>query len=131
MDGTFNIVPRVYGDGQMFSLHANYNGMTLPIFYSLMKTKERAQYRRIFEEIRRSFPEFDPQKVMLDLELMSRDALKDVFPRSSVSLCFYHFQEAHYSWLCQHGMKTRYSTDESFRQFIHMHGALAFLPPTP
>ena len=46
MDGTFRVVPKLFG--QLYSLHAEFLGEIMPVCYFLLPSKETETYVRMF-----------------------------------------------------------------------------------
>lgn len=131
MDGTFSKAPKIYNDGianhgQLLTIQAKHNGILIPVFYILMKSKTVTQYERVFD-ILSGLELFAPTSIMSDLETALMSAIQRKFDCTH-SLCYYHFQESLYSWIQSHQMQMRYNNDDAFRKFIHKFGVLAFLP---
>ena len=132
MDGTFSKCPKVYNDGrhnngQLLTIAARIRGFTLPVFYCLMKQRTSAAYVEVFQAILQRV-NLAPLSFMTDLELAMSRAISEIFPNCEHTLCYYHFQESLYSWICSNGLKTRYLNDVRARKFLHKFGCLAFLP---
>lgn len=135
MDGTFSFAPKCYNNGkdnlsgQVYSIHARKGILLVPCFYILMAKKTKVEYNRIFAAIQ-SLVELEVEKVMLDLELGAIASITESFPGACISLCYYHFQESLFSWVSENNMKSRYLNSQPFRNLVHLHGALAFVPAT-
>ena len=57
IDGTFSKAPKCYNDsannhGQLYSIHALVNGISIPVYYALLKTKRQVDYSRLFTFLR-------------------------------------------------------------------------------
>lgn len=134
MDGTFEFAPKCYYNGttnttgQVYTIQGRKDEVVVPLAYVLMNKRTTSEYRRVLDVIQEKL-QLNVEKVMLDLELGAISAVGAKYPNAQISLCYYHFQESLYSWLCQHGMKIRYSNDDEFRFCIHLHSAIAFAAP--
>ena len=132
MDGTFSKAPKIYNNGstnngQFYTIQARINRKLVPIFYILMKIRTQQEYRRLLLKLV-EMTGLNISNAMLDMELACLNALKSIFPRCTITLCYYHFQEAIYSWIKAHGMVNRYSNEDQFRKFLHMTACIAFIP---
>lgn len=92
-DGTFDGCPNpirvyvIYGD--MGSTEVSTN--VAPLFYILLKNKERKTYVKVFELIKQAFPEWRPSKFTFDYEMGAINAAANVFPGIKINGCNIHF----------------------------------------
>lgn len=65
----------------------DYLGRPISLFSVIMTSKKHSLYRKVFEKIRRKFPDFVPPNLMTDFEWGNRKALKSTFKTSRVWGC--------------------------------------------
>jgi hypothetical protein len=58
MDGTFSVVPRLYG--QLFTIHAFDDTTLLPLVYVLMANKTTALYTSVFQDLKAQCQQVGP-----------------------------------------------------------------------
>ena len=133
MDGNFSKAPKCYNNGttnhgQLYSIHAERNGISVPIFYVLMKQRTQNEYTRLFQFLITTG--FNPRFIITDMEMAVINAVSAVFPDAAHTLCYYHLQESLYSWIKTNGMAPRYndSNSSAFRKLVNKFSALAFVP---
>lgn len=90
-DGTFKCVPRLFL--QLYSIHALYHNVLVPVLYALMPNKQEATYKTILQKVKDLHPPVNPSRVVVDFELAAINALKSVFPAAEVSGCFFHLSQ--------------------------------------
>lgn len=101
----------------------------MPLAYALCKGKTTGTYRTIFEQMKAIRPGLNPTQITMDFELAAINAAKMVFPTARVQTCYFHFTQSIIRNMGQHGLKTKYQSDNTFAQEIRQLIALAFLPP--
>ncbi|CAF4804749.1 unnamed protein product, partial [Rotaria sp. Silwood2] len=92
--------------------------------------KKQRLYKTMLEEIKKLAPHFDPLNLMIDFERASMNAIKNLFPTSNLSGCFFHLCQNVYRAVTRFGLKTLYGENENFAQQTRSLPALAFLPTT-
>ena len=103
------MVPELYF--QLHTVHVTYLNHILPAVYVLLpgcypsniyffKTcfllhmhfsgKKQGLYKTMLQEIKNLAPSFDPRNVMVDFERASMNAIKNLFPITTLHGCFFH-----------------------------------------
>ena len=90
-DATFKTAPKHFY--QVLNICADILGNLAPLFCVLMTRKVHPMYVRLFEDIRDSFPQINPQEAMSDFEWGLMSAIHKVFPRADLAGCNYHSGE--------------------------------------
>ena len=113
MDGTFRVVPTMFL--QLYTIHASYKGMMMPLIYFLFPDKEKSTYIRMFRLIRdhassRGFV-FQPPKFHLDFEASAIMAIKETFPEAVMKGCNFHHNQALYRKVQRLGLTKAYEDD--------------------
>lgn len=94
-DGTFKACPRVYNtnntNGQLWTIHGYKNGVQVPIFFCLMRSRTVLMYKKVLEKtlVQNSII---PQKFMVDFEKNEINAIRDIFQECRITGCYFHFQ---------------------------------------
>ena len=70
-----------------------------------------------------------PKLALIDLEEDEMQAFRLSFPGIELKCCFFQLRQAQVKWIFQHGYKTLYHNNASFRHWYRMIGALALIPP--
>lgn len=77
-DGTFKISPKIFK--QIYTINIVWNGVTLPMSYSLLPNKQTESYLKMFRQIAEKLePEDYPTHFSHDFELAPINAFKEVF----------------------------------------------------
>ena len=118
MDGTFRVVPTMFL--QLYSVHASYKGVMMPLIYFLLPDKEKDTYKRMSRLIRdyassRGFV-FQPLKFHLDYEASAIMAIKETFPGAEMKVCNFHHNQALYRKVQRLGLKKAYEDDLTVRR---------------
>lgn len=95
-DGTFRCVPKPFY--QLFSVHADLGStqrttFVVPVAYGLLPNKNEATYSRFFKLLRDKLG-FNPAVYKCDYEQAQINGIKNAFPETKISGCFYHFNKA-------------------------------------
>ena len=97
-DGTFSLAPKCYNNGttnrtgQLYTLHAIYGGIQVPVVYALMARRTQAEYERLFVKIQDIIDGINIERFMMDMEKAARNAIVEIFQNPEISYCYYHFQ---------------------------------------
>ena len=89
--------------------------------------KKQGLYKTILQEIKNLAPNFDPPNVIVDFERANMNAIKNLFPTTTLHGCFFHLCQNIYRSVTQNNLKTLCGENEKFSQ-IRTLPALAFLP---
>nr|XP_042912364.1 uncharacterized protein LOC122272586 [Parasteatoda tepidariorum] len=96
LDGTFKVTPKIFK--QLYTLHGDYMGQIFPMAFCLLGGKTFALYKRLFELVKSAAWSHNyllaPNFAMVDFELASIKALKEVFPSIEVKGCYFHFVQS-------------------------------------
>lgn len=79
-------------DTFMFCIFFQHEPQILPVFYILSTSKSAACYKDIFEFIERIF-QLNPKQFMTDFECGLRKAIKEVYPKSVLHGCWFHYRK--------------------------------------
>ena len=90
--------------------------------------KKQGLYKTMLQEIKNLASNFDQPNVMVDFERASMNAIKNLFPTTTLHGCFFHLCQNVYRSVTQNGLKTLYGENEKFSQQIQTLPALTFLP---
>ena len=130
-DGTFSVTPPFFA--QLYTIHADVNGLIVPTAYALLPNKTQDTYRRMFASIQSAIQakglQVHQEFWRCDFEKAVMNAVGAEFSDVAVEGCFFHFAQANWKQLNAMGCRKRYSEDSSFATDCRMHTAIAFLPP--
>lgn len=125
-DGTFKVAPQQFH--QLFVIHAIKQGVTYPAVFCLMENRTQETYTKIFQEVKRALPGWEPENAMGDFELASSRALSAAFPRIQITGCLFHLSQSVFRKAVDLGLRVRYINDENIRAHVRFLPALAFVP---
>lgn len=106
----------------------------LPLVYALMTSKRQEHYAKVFETVRSAARRFRvtafPSVVMSDFEMSILNAVRALFPDSTVRACFFHLGQSMYRKVQSLGLQEAYNDpqDRSVKEAVHSMLALAFVP---
>lgn len=93
MDATFKIVP-ISCFTQILIIHAQYNNKIYPMIYVLMSRKSQDCYTAVFKYINEKIFFLRCRTFITDFERAMRNALRNTYPESSLTSCWFHFCQA-------------------------------------
>ena len=115
-DGTFKAAPELFT--QLYTIHGQNSGYTVPCVYALLPNKRKESYVRQW-----SFESF-----LSDYEQGAYNAVLDVFPGIREKGCLFHLCKRLDFQVKRLGFMTKYQTDDNFKLRVKMLSALAFVP---
>lgn len=131
IDGTFRTAPHPYV--QFLTIHGLYLGHVIPLVFCLLTGKTIGQYRQILQflksEVRRiTHHRLRPRRIVLDFEQALMTALETELPTSTLSGCYFHFNQSLWRHLQQVGLATHYRHDRRLQLAVRKVMAIGFLP---
>ena len=131
MDGTFKSTPALFD--QLYTIHGRVRGITVPLVYCLLPSRERDTYQRMMELLKREAANLNlvlqPQIVQIDFEAATLAAIRLCFPNSRIRGCLFHYGQAIWRKTQSLGLAARYKEDPAFNRFVRRALGLPFLPP--
>lgn len=127
MDGTFKALPNHLKFCQLYIISAIVKGRCYPLAYILMERRDYYSYMLIFDEIKKLIPSMNVVNCMSDYEAATRKALKEQFPNSRISGCFFHYVQGINKAAKRFGLKNK-KDNGKFEDTINKVCALALLP---
>ena len=143
VDGTFKCAPSIFF--QLFAImgaisHVDRKGKlqttALPLVYSLLESKEKISYQKVFEITISSVRNLNiqvnmPSTIMTDYEQSIILAAKEVIGEENIKCCLFHLCQNIYRHIQSEGLQARYRdpNDRTIKVASHMICALAFIPP--
>ena len=124
-DGTFKVVPEVFF--QLYTIHGDLGGLTLPCVYILLLNKEETTYDAAFQKLFELEPGLNPMSIMIDFEKVAINALENNFI-SVINGCFFHLSQKLYRKVQAEGLSRNYQEIPEFALKIKMLPILAFIP---
>ena len=124
-DGTFRVVPDPFT--QLYTIHAEKDGVIFPCIYALLPNKTEATYDRLFKKLLEIEPLLNPLRIMVDSEKAASNALEENFI-SVITGCFFHLSQNIFRHVQEQGLAVRYQEDNDFAISIKMLASLAFVP---
>lgn len=100
-DGTFSVAPSLFT--QLFTIHGMYEDVALPFVYALLPDKAQTSYTKVLQVVKEKAAEYnitmpEPETLVSDFELAIVNAVKAVFPHSTIRLCFFHLGQSVYRY---------------------------------
>ncbi len=134
-DGTFKTVPRPFQDGQIYIVFAQLpTGELLPCLFSLLPDKSSISYRRMWGALHQELSsagaiQFEgPGSIGMDFEVAPATEMKNFFPATKISGCFFHWRKALIDQIGKKGCKTFYNTSIDFQDLVGKCVAMALVP---
>ena len=91
-DGTFKAAPKLWT--QLYTIHGQKNGYTVPCVFALLPDKRKESYTRLFRQIKSwldvAGQQWDFDSFLSDYEQGAFLAVTDVFPGVGNDGCFFH-----------------------------------------
>ena len=131
-DGTFEMAPDCCY--QLYTLHGYNRGEGMPLVWALLPNKSKRTYVELFTCIRNAFAEkFNDSArrrlFLTDFEIAAIDAVKEVFPESSIKGCTFHFRQALMRRVADLGLRPEYSSENTVvKDWIRQIMGLTLLP---
>lgn len=131
VDGTFKSCCPLFD--QLYTLHVDLGSteqstVVVPAAFALLPDRKESTYRSLFQLIRQCVPQFSPKKIHIDYEKAAINAIKEMFPETTIKGCNFHFNQALWRKVQELGLATLYRDNEDIRNHIRMCAALAYLP---
>ena len=128
--GTFKAAPKLWT--QLYTIHGQKNGFTVPCVFALLPDKRKETYTRLFRQLKSWLSEFsttwDFESYLSDFEKGAYLAAKDVFTGIREEGCFFHMAKRLDLHVKQLGLMPKYQIDMGFRTRVKCLAALAFIP---
>lgn len=124
-DGTFKSVPHEFY--QLYTIHIDFIGATLPIIYILMKDKAEETYLRAFQLILKN-NKFLVEYIIMDYEMAPKNALQLLFKNVTFFGCNFHFSQIIWRKIQAFDLVSQYLNDSIFNEFIRSLLSLSFIP---
>ena len=129
-DGTFKAAPKLWT--QLYTIHGQKNGFTIPCVFALLPNKRKETYTRFFLQIK-TWLEVDNQpwdfdSFLSDYEQGAYLAMTDIFPGVGNDGCFFHLSKRLDVHVKQLGLMVKYTEDLEFHVRVKKLAALAFIP---
>ena len=94
-DGTFKAAPKLWT--QLYTIHGQKNGFTVPCVFALLPNKLKRSYRRLFNQIRTwidvTHQRWNFDVFLSDFEQGAYTAVAEVFPGVGNDGCFFHLSK--------------------------------------
>ena len=68
------------------------SGKVFPAAFSLLPSKSKVTYKKLWAEINKAVSNFSPDTLVLDMEPASANAFINVFGQVEISYCFFHWR---------------------------------------
>lgn len=115
MDGTFLYCVKFFK--QLFTIHATENVHYIPLVFFLLSNKSTKAYISLFEILIEQCKIFNfdlnPEIIVADVEVAIQNAVKCVFPKSSIRLCRFHVTQAWWRKIQELGLTKDYKDSKS------------------
>ena len=129
-DGTFKAAPKLWT--QLYTLHGQKNGYTVPCVYALLPNKRKETYIRIFRQVKSWVGVGNRQWIfetfLSDYEQGAFKAMLEVFPGIGEEGCFFHLCKRLDFQVKELGLMPKYRQDDAFKLRVKKLAALVFIP---
>lgn len=137
-DGTFKACPGMFK--QIFTIHGSIsrgvnNNICVPLVYVLMTNQTEDDYKTVLNEFNNfaikyniNFESNKELEIITEFEKDSINAINDVFPFVTHSVCFFHICQNIWRHIQKEGLSIKYMADPEFNLICQHLPALSFLP---
>jgi hypothetical protein len=129
-DGTFKSAPQMFL--QVYIICGFYKDKIFPCVYSITTAKNEMIYKYIIDQIKTkaiaSGLEVKPLTILLDFEKASFNAFRYHFPDIQIRGCFFHHSQCLFRKLVEHGLKSQFQSDSTFKLWFSKLVCLALIP---
>lgn len=129
-DGTFYTAPPMFDS--IFTIHAFIGTAMFPLVYSLLPQWDADTNIRFFNLLKNIANQhnlnFHPDRVSLDFECASRNAVSHVFPNAELKGCLFHYAKAIWKTTQEYGLQTQYKDVPDVNKLVRRVAALPLLP---
>ena len=124
-DGTFKAAPKLWT--QLYTLHGQKNGYTVPCVYALLPNKRKETYiRQVKPWVGVGNRQWIFETFLSDYEQGAFKAMLEVFPDIGEEGCFFHLYRRLDFQVKELGLMPKYRQDDAFK--LRVKNALAFIP---
>ena len=112
---------------QVYTIHANVNGVVLPCWFALFQSKNQQTYQIFFREFTNLLCD-TPQDILFDFAIAAMNTMQLLLPNMETKDCSFHLSsniQKHMQFL---GLQDRNKEEPEFALHFHMLAALAFAP---
>ena len=92
MDGTFSTAPTLFTQVYFLGAHVA-NGQFVPCGYCLLNKKTKVIYSALLETIK-ALVGRNPERIMVDFEASTHEAIKATYPETVIEGCFFHYRQS-------------------------------------
>ena len=112
----------------MYTVHGLRNDHHVIGCYALLPNKEAVTYTEFLQQVGRLTNAASPATIMVDYEQACINAVRQVYPQSSLVGCLFHLCKSVFRHVQSEGLQQMYMENEVFRSNVRMIPALAFVP---
>ena len=125
VDGTFKVVPRPYT--QLYTISFIKSVHVFPVIYCVLKNKREETYNSLWKILKDLNGNFSPVTIKTDFELASINAIRRHFPRTNISGCQFHLNQAIIRKLKEENLFNIYKTNTNVKKYIKALTALSYV----
>ena len=122
-DGTFKAAPKLWT--QLYTLHGQKNGYTVPCVYALLLNKRKETFIRLFRQVKSWVGVGNRQWIfetfLSDYEQGAFKAMLEVFPDIGEEGCFFHLYKRLDFQVKELGLMPKYRQDDAFKLRVKKH----------
>ncbi|KAG0441788.1 hypothetical protein DMUE_0791 [Dictyocoela muelleri] len=116
----------------LYIIHAEVNGQNFPLVFSFLNSKSEETYahmlKKLVTELFDNGVTFYPDLIQIDFEIAASNAIKRVFPLSTIKGCFFHFGQCVIRKISDLGLRSLFNTDMNFKRSVQFINTLALIP---
>lgn len=133
VDGTFSYCPDHFL--QLFTLHILENGYYIPLAFCLLPNKKECSYKNLFKLLQiKCFSlglNLNPEIIVADFEIAIHNAIRTVFPNSTIVGCRFHLAQSWFRKIQNLGLVPDYRNENSeIGKWLRYIFGLPFLNPS-
>lgn len=122
-DGTFKVLPHHISFRQLYIINVILFDRCYPLAFILTEKKDCATYELIFNRLKLMISNVEVTDCMSDYESATRKAFRNVFPKATISGCYFHYVQAIVKAFKRYGLN-----EPKFEESMQSVCALALLP---
>ncbi|CAF1687498.1 unnamed protein product, partial [Adineta ricciae] len=124
-DGTFKVAPKLFY--QLYSIHGHIHGRTFPLLYAFLPGKSNDIYSEFFDVVQQHISKH-PASITIDFEAAVSNVIKQKFPSTTVTACFFHLKQNLWRKIRDLGLISLFLDDSQVRIQLKNFAVLAFIP---
>lgn len=125
MDGTFYVAPSDFE--QLYVIQSKVLNVNVPLIYVLMKHRSSSDYDSLFTTLKK-ITSTEPTYIIIDFEMAVLKSLKNVFTKTQVFGCLFHFGQTIWRKVGVLKLTNEYINNPTINYYFRLFLSLVFVP---